>query len=31
MTWAVLTLLTMAGYVIYARTLPRDELVMANT
>jgi len=29
--WAVTTLLLCAAYVVYVRTLPPDELVMANT
>jgi hypothetical protein len=29
--WAVATVFLCAGYVVYVRTLPPDELVMANT
>jgi len=29
--WAVATILLCAAYVVYVRTLPPDELVMANT
>jgi len=29
--WAATTLLLCAAYVVYVRTLPPDELVMANT
>jgi hypothetical protein len=29
--WACATLLLCAGFVLYSETLPRDELVMANT
>lgn len=29
--WAALTVLACSSYVVYARSLPSDELVMANT
>jgi len=29
--WICATLLLCAGFVLYSETLPRDELVMANT
>ena len=31
LAWALITLVACLGYLLYLRTLPPDELVMANT